>query len=80
MSISNRLKNEIGKDIWICGGASIVKQLMQANLIEQYFINVIPTILGNGIRLFGTSEKEIKLKLKKTRSYNGITDLVYERR
>jgi len=31
----NRLKNEIGKDIWICGGASIVKQLMQADLIEQ---------------------------------------------
>jgi len=76
----NRLKNEIGKDIWICGGASIVKQLMQADLIEQYYINVIPTILGNGIRLFDILEKELKLKLIKTRSYNGITDLVYERR
>lgn len=76
----NRLKNEIGKDIWICGGASIVKQLMRADLIEQYYINVIPTILGNGIRLFDTLEKELKLKLIKTRSYNGITDLVYERR
>lgn len=76
----SRLKNETGKDIWICGGASIVKQLMQADLIEQYYINVIPTILGNGIRLFDTFEKEIKLKLIKTRSYNGITDLVYERR
>lgn len=76
----NRLKNEAGKAIWICGGASIVKQLMQADLIEQYYINVIPTILGNGIRLFGTFEKEVKLKLIKTKSYNGITDLVYERR
>ncbi len=74
----NRLKNEAGKNLWICGGASIVKQLMQADLIEQYYINVIPTILGNGIRLFDTSENEIKLKLIKTRSYNGITDLVYE--
>jgi len=76
----NRLKNKIGKNIWICGGASIVKQLMQADLIDQYYINVIPTILGNGIRLFDTFEREIKLKLIKTRSYNGITDLVYERR
>lgn len=76
----NRLKNETGKNIWICGGASIVKQLMQTDLIEQYYINVIPTILGNGIRLFDISEKEIKLKLIKTRSYNGITDLVYEKR
>lgn len=76
----NRLKNETGKDIWICGGADIVKQLLQADLIEQYYINVIPTILGSGIRLFDNLDKEIKLKLIKTRSYNGITDLVYERR
>jgi len=76
----NRLKNETGKDIWICGGASIAKQLMQADLIEQYYINVIPVILGNGIRLFDNSEKELKLKLIKTRSYNGIVDLVYEKR
>jgi len=75
-----RLKDEPGKEIWICGGASIVKQLMQADLIDQYYINVIPTILGNGIRLFGILEQEIKLKLVKTRSYNGITDLVYEKR
>ena len=75
-----RLKDQPGKNIWICGGASIVKQLMQADLIDQYYINVIPTILGNGIRLFDTFEKEIRLKLIKTRSYNGITDLVYERR
>lgn len=74
------MKNEAGKDIWICGGADIVKQLLQADLIEQYYINVIPTILGNGIRLFDNLDKEIKLKLIKTRSYNGITDLVYERR
>lgn len=76
----NRLKREAGKDIWICGGASIVNQLMRADLIDQYYINVIPTILGNGIRLFDTMENELKLKLISTRSYNGITDLVYERR
>lgn len=76
----NRLKREAGKDIWICGGASIVNQLMRADLIDQYYINVIPTILGHGIRLFDALEKELKLKLISTRSYNGITDLVYERR
>lgn len=74
----NHLKNEKGKDIWICGGASIISQLMKENLIDQYYINVIPTILGNGIRLFDTSDKELKLKLIKTINYNGITDLVYE--
>lgn len=75
-----RLKKETGKNIWICGGAAIVKGLMEADLIEEYYINVIPTILGGGLRLFGTFEKEMKLRLLRTRSYNGITDLVYGRR
>lgn len=76
----NHLKAQAGKNIWICGGADIAKQLICADLIDQYYFNVIPVILGNGIRLFDSVEKEIKLKLMKTKSYNGITDLVYERR
>lgn len=78
--LAARLKAQAGKNIWVCGGAAIVKQLIQMDLIDKYYINVIPVILGNGIRLFDTSEKEIKLKLVNTKSYNGITDLVYERR
>ena len=76
----SRLRAEPGKDIWICGGASIVRQLVQSGLIDKYTINVMPTILGGGIRLFDTAQQEIKLKLIQTKSYNGITDLVYERR
>lgn len=76
----NRLKSESGKDIWICGGANLVWQLMQDDLIDEYYISVIPTLLGSGIRLFETLEKEIKLKLQRTQTYNGITDLIYTRR
>ncbi len=75
-----RLQAEEGKNIWICGGADLANQLMRADLIDQYYINVIPTILGGGIHLFAAMDKEIKLKLVQTRTYNGITDLVYERR
>lgn len=76
----NKLKQEEGKKIWICGGANIIQQLVKADLIDEYYISVIPTILGSGIRLFGASPKEIKLKLVHTQTYNGITDLVYTRR
>lgn len=78
--IVNELKQEEGKKIWICGGANIIQQLLKADLIDEYYISVIPTILGSGIRLFGTIPKEIKLKLVDTQTYNGITDLVYTRR
>ena len=79
-NIVNELKQEQGKNIWICGGANIIQQLIDADLIDEYYISVIPTLLGTGIRLFKTNSKEIKLKLMYTQSYNGITDLIYARR
>lgn len=79
-SLITRLKQKDGKDIWICGGASIVNQFIKLDMIDKYQITVIPTILGNGIRLFNSDNAEIKLKLVSTMSYNGMTDLVYERR
>ena len=75
-----RLKAQEGKDIWICGGASIVNQLTGPGLIDRYHITVIPTILGDGVRLFKKREAPIRLKLLSTEDYNGMVDLVYEPR
>lgn len=75
-----KLRKENGKDVWICGGANIVQQLIKEDLIDCYYITVVPTILGSGIRLFENAAHEIKLRLLKTQTYNGMTDLVYTRR
>lgn len=74
------LREESGKDIWICGGANVVQQLVNEDLIDEYYITVIPTILGSGIRLFHCNNHEIKLKLVKTQAYNGMVDLIYTKR
>lgn len=79
-SLVTELKNKDGKNIWICGGADIVRQLMQRNLIDIYHISVIPTILGDGIRLFHRLEQEIKLRLVTSKSSNGIMELIYQKR
>lgn len=79
-SVVQRLKRESGRGIWICGGANIIHPLIQADLIDEYYISVIPTLLGSGIRLWGKTDKEIRLKLVRTQSYNGISELVYIRR
>lgn len=79
-NLVKELRAKEGKDIWLCGGANIVQQLIQTDLIDEYYISVIPTILGSGIRLFGTAPDEIKLKLISTQAYNGIVELVYARR
>lgn len=75
-----KLKKENGKDIWICGGANLVQQLVNEDLIDCYYITVISTLLGSGIRLFENAKHEIKLRLLNTQSYNGMTDLIYTRR
>ena len=80
IELVKKLKEENGKGIWICGGANIIQQLVNEDLIDCYYITVVPTILGSGIRLFEKADHEIKLKLLKTQSYNGMTDLVYTKR
>ena len=80
VDLVKNLKKENGKDIWICGGANLIWQLVNEDLIDCYYITVIPTLLGSGIRLFENIKHEIKLRLLKTQSYNGMTDLIYTRR
>ncbi len=70
---------EEGENIWICGGAEIVNQAIADDLIDVYCISIIPTILGEGIPLFNKNITK-KLRLISTKNYNGIVDLVYERR
>ncbi len=74
-----RLKKETGKNIWICGGADIVRQLMEEDLIDIYHISILPILLGDGIRLFTAEEKTEKLRLIRMDSEEGIAELVYVR-
>lgn len=76
----DRLQQEAGNGIWICGGANIAQQLIQENKIDIFHISVIPILLGEGIRLFKDGQPTLPLKLIETQSYNGIVDLVYEHR
>lgn len=80
VELVKKLREENGKDIWICGGANLIQQLVREDLIDCYYLTVIPTILGSGIRLFENAKHEIKLRLLNIQSYNGMTDLIYTRR
>lgn len=68
----NKLKQEKGKDIWICGGANLVNQCVKANLIDEYQVTTVPVILGNGVRLFEENNKKINLEFKEIKEENGL--------
>ena len=74
------LRQQAGKKIWVCGGANLVGQLREKGMIDEYYISVIPTLLGSGIRLFEEKSTEQRLELVSTQNYNGIVELVYKRR
>ncbi len=78
IDLINELKSKNGKNIWICGGATIANKLIDIDMIDRYHISVIPIILGDGIPLFNNHTTEIKLKLISTQNYNGMVDLIYE--
>jgi dihydrofolate reductase len=71
------LKQE--EDIVILGSGSIVQQLANLDLIDEYFLVVVPIILGNGKPLF-RDVKLTNLKLVEARSFrNGLVLLHYHR-
>jgi dihydrofolate reductase len=40
------------RDVGVWGGANIVTQYLQAGLLDELQLHVIPILLGNGVRLF----------------------------
>jgi dihydrofolate reductase len=41
-----------GKNVYVVGGASIDRQLLEAGLVDELWISVVPVLLGEGVRLF----------------------------
>lgn len=74
-----RLRQEKGKDIWICGGASLAGQLMEADLIDRYHLCILPVLLGKGLSLFKELENRIPLKLMGAENCGGMAEVIYER-
>lgn len=66
-------------NIWLVGGANIVKEFLKNNLVDEFIITVFPTLLGEGISLFAEGCGEVQLKLLNIMSYNsGAVQLHYQ--
>ena len=74
-----RLKQESEEDMAILGSGSIVSQLAQEGLIDEYQVVVCPFVLGRGKTMFEGMTKSLSLKLTKSRIFdNGNVLLCYE--
>ncbi|MEO0373906.1 MAG: dihydrofolate reductase family protein [Cyanobacteria bacterium P01_A01_bin.17] len=72
------LKQEQGKDIWLCGGALLAAQLFQNQLIDELIVKLNPVLLGSGIPLLMANVPPAMLALQESKQYdNGTFRLQY---
>lgn len=73
------IKKQGGKDIWLYGGASLIKTFVNLGLIDLFRISVHPIALGSGKPLFENLKERIGLRLIKTNIFkSGVVQLIYE--
>lgn len=73
-----QMKNQPGDNMVIMGSGTIVSQLTQARLIDEYQFVVHPLVLGNGRTLFQGLQEPLPLKLTNSRTFgNGNVLLNY---
>lgn len=74
------LKTKKGKSIYVDGGAEIANEMLMENLIDEFYISIIPTLIGDGISLFKSGRPVQNLRLISSKSYNkGLVQLHYVR-
>jgi dihydrofolate reductase len=75
----NKIKQQPGKDIWFLGSTMLAQTFMQLDLIDEYRININPTVLGNGKPLFANVTRHISLNLLEAKTFkSGVVAMRYE--
>jgi dihydrofolate reductase len=74
-----KLKQEPGPNIVMMGSGSIVAQLADAGLIDEYQIALNPLVVGSGRTLFEGVKRKLPMKLASSRAFgNGNVVLFYQ--
>lgn len=72
------LRQQSGNDVLV-GSPSLIVELTQLGLIDEYQLSVQPTIVGSGLALFKNITDRVDLKLLKTKTFGcGAVTLYYE--
>jgi len=74
--VVNELKRQSGKDIFV-GSRSLIIQLMNLNLIDEFQLCIHPVVAGSGLPLFENITERTILKLVKTKVLSGGGVILY---
>jgi dihydrofolate reductase len=66
-----------GKDVFVMGGADVIRQALRAGHVEELTISIAPIVLGGGKRLFDGFEGTVILEHERLRQSPLATHLTY---
>ena len=65
------------KNVNVAGGAKIGQELINAGLIYEVHIHLVPLFLGGGVRLFENMDPSVRLNVINTVQSPDVTHIVY---
>jgi dihydrofolate reductase len=76
-----KLKSETSGTILVAGSGTLVRALLEADLVDELRLMVFPTILGRGRRLFPDGIDRLKFSLAESRTVgpDGVQIQIYRR-
>ena len=75
------LRKSTGKDIWLMGGGQLALEFLRADLVDEFYLGIVPVLLGDGIPLFLRGHPRRDFNLLECRSYSrGLVTLRYRRK
>lgn len=76
-SLLSNITDQVEGDIWLLGGGEIVKMFLEQNLIDRYYVYLMPVLLGSGVPLFPAGFPKTRLALESVRAIGEIVEVVY---
>jgi len=74
------LKRDAPQDLVVLGSGSIVSQLAQANLVDEYQTVLVPIVLGAGRTLFEGLDHRVPLQLTQSRVFSNGNVVLWHKR
>ena len=73
-----RLKQQPGKDIWLCGGGELTREFLNAGALDEIILGIVPVLIGGGRPTFPPEFPETEVELVEVKQYKGgVMGLTY---
>lgn len=74
------IRRKPGKNIWLMGGGVLIRDFLKEDLVDELYLGVVPTLIGEGIPLFPRGFPQREFDLIESKSYSqGLISLLYAR-